>query len=70
MKIIVKAPLWAKILYACGICMLIAGVCSHFFGFPDIDPLNMPFFLIGGVALIIPYQAYYLGEVLKYRPKG
>ncbi|MBR1925191.1 MAG: hypothetical protein IJ839_07995 [Ruminobacter sp.] len=69
MKIIVTAPLWTKVLYAVGILMLLVGICHHFFEFPSFDPIYMPFFVIGGVSLMIPYQGLFTYEMLKYRPK-
>ena len=69
MILIVRAPIWTKILYGLGICMLLAGVSCHFFDFPPIPDNYMALFLVGGVILIIPYQFYYLREFLKYRPK-
>lgn len=69
MKIVIKAPIWTKFLYALGIILMTCGISSHFFSIPNIDDQWMAFFLIGGVILIIPYQFYFLVEILKYRPK-
>ncbi|MEE1286206.1 MAG: hypothetical protein UHD07_04945 [Ruminobacter sp.] len=69
MKIIIKAPLWTKILYYLGFILMFVGICSHFFNYPEIPDKYMAYFLIGGVILIIPYQYKYLYEILKYRPK-
>jgi hypothetical protein len=69
MKIVIKHPLWTKILYFIGTIAMILGVSSHFFNYPSIPNEYMAFFLIGGVIAIIPYSAYGLIEILKYRPK-
>lgn len=74
MQIIIKHPLWTKVLLSLGIILLILGIVSHFLNkfqnFSIVPDNYMAFVLIGGVILIIPYQFYGLMEILKYRPKG
>ncbi len=70
MKVVIKTPLWTKILLNLGCLALMAGLGSHFFGFPNIPDKYMAFFLIGGVILMIPYQIKAIPELLKYRPKN